>query len=411
MPVPRVYLCFDAADEEFSRALAADLGAAGAGAWDDATGPLNDPDQSARRAFLVVLSPSAVASPAIQRRIADAIELRRIGAINTILPIVVAPCAVPAELAALPTIQVAGDAAGARTRTLEALGLARRVAREAALVPANETPAAPSAAAEPVALPPVLTQLGYTGWHYEHGDAIVPPLCLIPAGAFVMGDGGGAGEPAERPAHEVALATFGIATFPVTVAEYACFVAAGHRLPPDMGRITWSQQFSKLEHPVVNVSWHDAVAYANWLADRTGGRWRLPTEAEWERSARWDAKVGAAREYPWGDAFDTGRCNTRESALGATTPINTYPNGASPSGARDMAGNVREWTSSHYRSYPYVAGDGRERMEDAGDRVQRGGSWFNFASDARSAFRDWHPPDEVNPVVGFRLALDPPERS
>lgn len=410
MPAPRVYLCYDAADEDFSRALALDLRTAGAGSWDDATGPLNDPDQSARRAFLVVLSPAAIASPAIQRRIADAVELRRMGAIQTILPIVAAPCELPAALAAYTAIRATGDPALARARVLAALGLARPIAAESALVPAERAPSAPGPAAQPIALPPKLTELGYTGWHYEDGDAIVPPLCLVPAGAFLMGDASGAGERAEQPAHHVALATYGVATYPVTVAEYACFVGAGHRLPPDMGRITWSQQFSRLEHPVVNVSWHDATAYAAWLAARTGGRWRLLTEAEWERAARWDDTAGVAREYPWGEAFDPQRCNTRDSALGVSTPINTYPNGASPCGAQDMAGNVREWTSSRYATYPYDASDGRERLDAPGERVQRGGSWFNFASDARGAFRDWHAPDEVNPIVGFRLALDPPQK-
>ncbi|HEY7832369.1 MAG TPA: SUMF1/EgtB/PvdO family nonheme iron enzyme [Ktedonobacterales bacterium] len=409
MPAPRIYLCYDDSDEAFGRALALDLRAAGAGTWDDATGPLNDPDQSARRAFLVVLSPAALASPAIQRRIADAVELRRLGAVQTILPIIAAPCDLPPALAAFPAIARADDPAAARARVLAALDLTPPIAPEAALVPASAIPsAAPGTAAEPIALPPKLAALGYTGWRVEGNDLILPPLCVVPGGAFLMGDASGAGDPAEAPVHRVELATYGIATFPVTVAEYACFAGAGHRLPPDMGRVTWSQQFSRLEHPVVNISWHDAIAYAAWLAARTGGRWRLPTEAEWECAARWDAAAGVAREYPWGDAFDPERCNTRESALGASTPINTYPNGTSPHGAHDMAGNVREWTSSRYAAYPYAAGDGREQPTAPGDRVQRGGSWFNFAGDARCAFRDWHAPDEVNPVVGFRLVLDPP---
>jgi formylglycine-generating enzyme required for sulfatase activity len=72
-----------------------------------------------------------------------------------------------------------------------------------------------------------------------------------------------------------------------------------------------------------------------------------------------------------------------------------------------MAGNVREWTRSRYAPYPYDAGDGRERT-DGGERVQRGGSWFGFASDARCAFREWHAPADVSPVVGFRLLLEAP---
>lgn len=409
MAAPRIFLCHDASDAAFSQALALDLRAAGAGTWDDATGPLHDPDQAARRVFLVVLSPTAIASPAIQRRIADAIELRRLGAIHTILPVVAVPCALPPALAAFPALTVAATGhADLCARVVAALGLAPPIAQHAALVPASATPAPPDAAAEPAALPPQLAALGYTGWHAAAGDMILPPVSVVAGGPFWMGDASGEGEPAERPAHQVFLATFGITTFPITVAEYACFAGTGHRPPPDMGRVTWSQQFSRLDYPVVNVSWHDAVAYAAWLSTRTGGRWRLPAEAEWEKAARWDAAADVAREYPWGGTFDPERCNTRESALGASTPINTYPNGASPCGAQDMAGNVREWTNTAYAPYPYDGSDGREQTGAPGERVQRGGSWFNFASDARCAFRDWHPAGEVNPVVGFRLVLEPP---
>jgi iron(II)-dependent oxidoreductase len=136
--------------------------------------------------------------------------------------------------------------------------------------------------------------------------------------------------------------------------------------------------------------------------------WRLPSEVEWEKAAAWDAARGQARRYPWGEQFASERCDTRESTLGATTAAGTYPNGASPCGAQDMAGNVREWTRSRYAPYPHDASDGREQMEASGDRVQRGGSWFGFASDARCAFREWHAPDEVSAVVGFRLLLEAP---
>jgi formylglycine-generating enzyme required for sulfatase activity len=219
---------------------------------------------------------------------------------------------------------------------------------------------------------------------------------------------GGTAEASEGPVHVVDVPVFAITTFPIQVAEYACFVRSGHRLPPDVGRLTWSIQFSRLDHPVVSVSWADAMAYAAWLGARTSGRWRLPTEAEWEKAARWDGAAQRAREYPWGEAFDVVRCNTRESGMGNTSPAGTYPNGASPCGAQDMAGNVREWTSSRYAAYPYNPIDGREQPDAQGDRVQRGGSWFGFASDARCAFRDWHDPAEVSAVVGFRLVLEAP---
>jgi iron(II)-dependent oxidoreductase len=254
-------------------------------------------------------------------------------------------------------------------------------------------------------LPPQLEALGFAGWRGGEVEFIVPPLCLVPAGPFTLGSDEDANE---APRHALDLSAYAIATHPVLVAEYACFVRAGHRLPPDVGRVTWNAQFSRLDHPVVNVSWLDAQAYAAWLSRLTGQVWRLPSEAEWEKAACWDAAVGGARRYPWGDRFEGSRANTRESTLGTTTAAGTYPNGASPCGAQDMVGNVREWTSSLHASYPYDATDGRERADARGERVQRGCSWFGFASDARAAFREWHAAEDISPVVGFRLVLQAP---
>ena len=104
----------------------------------------------------------------------------------------------------------------------------------------------------------------------------------------------------EQPAQQVTLPAYQIGRFPVTVAEYACFVASGHAEPRQGYGRTGARSCTRLDHPVVYVSWHDAVAYAAWLAEITGQPWRLPTEAEWEKAA----SVGpAARRasYPWGD--------------------------------------------------------------------------------------------------------------
>ena len=147
----------------------------------------------------------------------------------------------------------------------------------------------------------------------------------------------------EKPQHIVTLPAFEIARFPVTVAEYAYFVRTGQHEPGQ-----WQVQLGKLDHPVVCVSWYDAVAYATWLAECTGQSWRLATEAEWEKAARGtDGRI-----FPWGDTFDKARCNTKESGVKTTTPVGNYSNGASPYGAQDMAGNVWEWTSSRFLPYP-----------------------------------------------------------
>ncbi len=122
------------------------------------------------------------------------------------------------------------------------------------------------------------------------------------------------------------------------------------------------------------------MAYAKWLAERTGQPWRLPSEAEWEKAARGtDGQI-----YPWGDTFDASRANTDEGKKGGTTPVGSYPSGASPFGALDMAGNVWEWTNTVYKPYPYVATDGRERLDSTENRVLRGGSWYFNLPGARA---------------------------
>jgi formylglycine-generating enzyme required for sulfatase activity len=267
-------------------------------------------------------------------------------------------------------------------------------------------PPPPAPGAQQVALPaerfpPGLSKLGFAAYRTARGaEYIAPPLCAVPAGAFLMGSDKRTDPQAydsEQPQHSVTLTAFQIAKYPVTVAEYACFVRAGQMAPE-----RWQQQLSKLDHPVVYVHWRDAVAYAGWLAAHTGQFWRLPSEAEWEKAARGtDGRI-----YPWGNQFDASRANTGKKD---TTPVGSYPGGASPYGAQDMAGNVWEWTSSVEKPYPYNAGDGRERAESTGNRVLRGGSWWEEARVARAASRDFVAPGHLTYVGGgFRLALAAP---
>ena len=168
----------------------------------------------------------------------------------------------------------------------------------------------------------------------------------------------------------MSLPEFYIGKYPVTNAQYAAFVKAtgGRGLS---GWLSESTLRGKEAHPAVNVSWRDAAAFCRWLGQGTGLAFRLPTEAEWEKAAR-----GAdGRIYPWGDAPpDETLCNI-DGTVGDTTPVGTYPKGASPCGALDMAGNVWEWTGSLYKEYPYDAADGREDPSGGGLRVVRGGSW------------------------------------
>jgi formylglycine-generating enzyme required for sulfatase activity len=269
----------------------------------------------------------------------------------------------------------------------------------------NQTPDTPGTSDAPR-----LATLGFQVAFLNGAEVVLPPLCAVPAGPFLMGSDPGKDSDAyegEKPQHSVTLPAFQIAEFPVTVAEYACFVRATGRAEPkgEYNQLTWAQQRGKrLDHPIVNVGWRDAVAYAQWLAERTNEQWRLPSEAEWEKTARWDAVTGAAHIYPWGDTFDASCCNTRESNKGVTTPVGSYPTGASSCGAQDMAGNVWEWTSSLFKPYPYTTTDGREQTDSTENRVLRGGSWFGSARLARAACRGNLRPALTFAFYGFRLA-------
>lgn len=235
-------------------------------------------------------------------------------------------------------------------------------------------------------------------------------MCVVSIGPFLMGSSQQSPDVNpydfihQQPQHQVTAGGDHIGKFPVTVAEYSCFVASGHPAPSD-----WGAQSAKLDHPVVNVSWHDAMAYAAWLSKLTGDPWKLPTEAEWEKAARWDPQNSASRLFPWGDRFESTRCNTAESFIRGTTPVGSYGpedpsrDGSSPCGAQDMAGNVWEWTSSVFKTYPYRERDGRENPNARDKRTIRGGSWEDWARSALCASRTYLSPDHQARDVGFRL--------
>lgn len=283
------------------------------------------------------------------------------------------------------------------------------LARNLAPSAKREDPLSPQREAAP-RLPERLAALGYVMRPFGEVEAILPPLCEVAAGTrlvSVVKPPDKEGDEPELLHRRMTLATYQIARHPVTVAEYACFVRALGREPKawrDGGKgLDWRTQLTRPDHPVVCVRWYDALAYAAWLASLTGDHWRLPTEAEWESAARWDAAAQRALTYPWGDTFDPAYCNCAE-AIGLTTAVGSYPEGASPCGALDMAGNVWEWTSN-------LAGDGSDesRSDTAPAHIAplRGGSWFSGSAEVTGVTRRSYAPNGYNPAIGFRLVCIP----
>ena len=233
----------------------------------------------------------------------------------------------------------------------------------------------------------------------------------IPAGEFWMGDDSGRDN--EKPCHLVNLPTYWIAKTPITNAQYQKFVqATGHPAPEywEKGQIPKNKE----NHPVVDVSWEDGMALAKWASEQMGQTILLPSETEWEKAARGGLVLPSGknplpkRKYPWGDAFDKSKCNTREAGIGGTTPVDKYPQGASLYGVLDMSGNVWERTRSLDKPYPYLAEDGREDLDNEDFRVFRGGSWDFYGDGACAASRfDLFHPSLRSSLVGLRLVRVP----
>lgn len=237
---------------------------------------------------------------------------------------------------------------------------------------------------------------------------ILPALIKIPAGPVRLGCVGGDREatPDEYPAALLNVPAFALAQTPVTTEEFLRFVETGRakprrfwgglRPPPGIER-----------HPVINVSWADAKAYCDWLAECSSKPYRLPTELEWERAAS-----GAEEQrWPWGNEFDPLLANTREAGRGKTVTVDAQPEAASPFGVLDLAGNAWEWTSDVFRPYPYQSTLESElpplapgEFEDS-RRVLRGGSCMAEAKWSRCSARvRWQPLYIFSGHVGFRVA-------
>lgn len=263
-------------------------------------------------------------------------------------------------------------------------------------------------------------------------------MVLIPAGEFRMGSPiGSQGLPDEHPERIVYLSSYWMDRFEVTQEQYADFVqATGHRAPANVNQaVTMWLESRPVEgiasHPVINVSWEDAVAYCRWVGKR------LPTEAEWEKAARGTD----GRTYPWGEAWDLTKANsasywagrTIEFRSGAewddfwlrgegarisrekgikgevlTLPVGSFPQGASPYGLLDMSGNVAEWVQDWYNPnyYREASLTDPQGPTTGAIKAMRGGSWLKPAVSLRTTDRDWGLMDSRPSGTGFRCAKD-----
>lgn len=216
-------------------------------------------------------------------------------------------------------------------------------------------------------------------------------MIRLAGGNFIMGSDDGPAD--ERPAHSVTLKPFAIDRLPVTNAQFAEFLTRVGSTANARGQnlFDWDDRDARLhkvgdswradvgfeQHPVIEASWYGARDYC--LAQSK----RLPTEAEWEFAAR----GASGRAYPWGDTPPTPRHARFAIGYGQTIPVGSLPDGATPEGVLDLAGNVHQWTASIAAPYPYRADDGREDGDRFADRVTRGGAADTRAETLRAAWR------------------------
>jgi iron(II)-dependent oxidoreductase len=294
-----------------------------------------------------------------------------------------------------------------------------------------------------------------------NADDRLGEMVTIPAGSFLMGNNGheGFGGPEELPQHSVNLPAYQIGKYEVTRGQYRKFMEAGgyedsrywstegwkwkeseaidyagmngqvtHAVRPHtkdkrhepehwaaeqewIGHGHDHPRFTQTDnHPVVGVTYYEAEAYCKWA----GGR--LPTEAEWEKAARWDEKQQHANTWPWGDTWDPEKCNNAEDhspagggyKVNQSAPVGSYPQGASPYGCLDMVGNAYEWVAGWSKSYP-----GNPEPFDRTNQYLsvKGGCWDDGPLGVRCSYRGWYlPPSssgtgpDDSDYIGFRVA-------
>lgn len=238
-------------------------------------------------------------------------------------------------------------------------------------------------------------------------NAVGGEMLLVPTGQFTMGTDHPDSAPNEQPSGRVTVSAFYMGRFPVTNIQYEKFDPA-HRSK----RASWAND----SHPVIYVSWNEAVAYCKWLSQMEGKKYRLPTEAEWEYAARGTD----GRMFPWGSEFTSGKLANfadartnlvwRDTAFddgyAETAPVGVFPLGASPFGIEELAGNVHEWCNDWYGPY-----QGKDRTNPPGpgggqQRVLRGGSWRSRMASLRSVARSSNLAAFQSNDIGFRVVCE-----
>jgi len=269
----------------------------------------------------------------------------------------------------------------------------------------------------------------WSNWWQRRKNNDRDAMINVPGGTFLMGSE--RGDAAEEPVHRVKVRAFSIDRLETTNAGFAEFVSAtGHVTDVERSGVGWDwdgnwRKKKKADwrhphgpessihgldrHPVVQVSWNDAQAYCQWRGKR------LPTEAEWERAARGDGR----RTYPWGDepprsetqsraSYGSDRCCRADEGDGYlfTAPVGSFPEGRSPFGVDDLAGNVWEWVEDWFAPEFYRNSPSSNPVNNtaAERKVIRGGGWGNDAYGLRSTLRHANPPDIGLSMVGFRCA-------
>jgi formylglycine-generating enzyme required for sulfatase activity len=276
--------------------------------------------------------------------------------------------------------------------------------------PARPAAAAPVAQAAPAPPPVVFTPLIRAQEREKYPNftnSISMEMFLITSATFNMGSAERDAQPNEQPVTPVTVSCFYMARRLITNAQYEMFDPA-HKSK----RATWADD----QHPAIYVSALDAERYCEWLSRHEGRRYRLPTEAEWEYSAR-----GLdSRTFPWGNIFDAGhyanfadiQCTVPwrdprfDDGWPQTSPVGFYSKGASPFGLDDMAGNVFEWCLDGFDAYKGRPVSNPRGAGAASKRVYRGGSWKSRLSTVRAPARAFNTPDYNSNDVGFRIVCE-----